>query len=63
MSADFGAPAPYPENEVGAGMHRRKFGYPDVLKQPHDRELALLIDQGVISQNGEVEMQRSGHAD
>jgi hypothetical protein len=45
------------QDQVGARMHRGKPGYPDVLKQPEDGQFALLIDQGVIRENGEIEVQ------
>lgn len=57
MGADFRAPPTHPQDQVSARVDRGKLGYPDVLKQTQDRELALLIDQGVVSQDGEVEMQ------
>ena len=58
VSADFGSPAAHSENQVSARVDCGKLRYPDVLKQPQNRELSLLIDQGVISQYGEIEMQR-----
>jgi hypothetical protein len=57
MGADFRAPATHPQHQVSARVDRWKLGNPDVLKQAQNRELTLLIDQGVVSQNGEVEMQ------
>jgi len=59
MDTDLGAPAPYPQNEVGAGIHRRKVGEPDVLKDAKYAQLALLIDQGIIGHHGKIEMQLS----
>jgi hypothetical protein len=31
--------------------------YPDVLKEAQNRELAVLVDQGVVGEDGEVEEQ------
>lgn len=42
---------------MGARVHRREARHPDVLKQPKDRELALLIDQRVIREDREIELQ------
>jgi hypothetical protein len=42
---------------MGAGAHRRKAGEPDVLENAQNAELALLVDQRVIGDEGEVEMQ------
>jgi hypothetical protein len=42
---------------VGPGADRGELGEPDVLEDPQDAELSLLIDQGVIRDQGEVEMQ------
>jgi hypothetical protein len=53
--ADLGAPTAEAEHQVGAGMHRREVGHPDMLEQPEHRQLALLVDEGVVCQDGEVE--------
>jgi hypothetical protein len=42
---------------VGPGMHRRKPTDPHVLENAEDRKLALLVDQGVVSQDREVDLQ------
>jgi hypothetical protein len=42
---------------VGAGADRREAGNPHVLKDAQHAELALLVDQGVVRDDGEVEMQ------
>jgi hypothetical protein len=54
---DLGAPAAEPEHQVGAGMNGGEVGYPDMLEQPQDRKLALLIDEGVVGQDREIEEQ------
>ena len=46
-------------HQVGAGIHRRKIGEPDVLKDAEYAQLALLIDQGIIGHHGKIEMQLS----
>lgn len=38
-------------------MHRRKALHPDVLEQANDRQLALLIEERVVGENGEVDLQ------
>ena len=63
MHPDFGAPAPYPQDQVGARIHRREVGEPDVLKDAEYAQLALLIDQGVVRDDREVEVQGSGDSD
>jgi hypothetical protein len=59
MDPDLGTPAPHPEHQVGAGVHRREIGQPHVLEHAEHAELALLIDQGVIGNDGKIEMQVS----
>jgi hypothetical protein len=54
---DLGPPPPDPEHQVGAGTDRREFGQPDVLKDAEDAQLALLVDQGVVGRQREVEVQ------
>jgi hypothetical protein len=57
VDPDLGAPAPDPEHQVGAGVHRRKIREPHVLEHAQHAQLALLIDQGVVGNDGEIEMQ------
>jgi hypothetical protein len=57
VNADLGAPAPYPEHQVSAGVHRGKVGEPDVLKHAEHAELSLLVNQGVVGDDGEIEVQ------
>jgi hypothetical protein len=59
MDADLGAPPPDPKHQVGAGVHRREVGQPYVLEHAEHTELALLIDQGVVGNNGEIKVQFS----
>jgi hypothetical protein len=59
MHPDLSASAPYPQNQVGAGVHRRKIGEPDVLKDAEYAQLALLVDQGIVGDHGKIEMQLS----
>jgi hypothetical protein len=63
MNADLGAAPPNPKHQVCPGIHRREIGEPDVLKHAEHAELALLIDQGVVRDDREVEVQGSGDSD
>jgi hypothetical protein len=40
-----------------ARMDRREIGDPDVLEDPQDGELSLLVDEGVVGEDREVESQ------
>jgi hypothetical protein len=57
MDADLGAAAPHPEDQVGAGADRRELGEPDVLEDAQDAELPLLVDQGIVGGQREIEVQ------
>ena len=59
VDSDLGAPAANPKHQVGAGIYRGKVGEPDVLKHAEHAELALLIDQGVVGDDCEIEVQGS----
>jgi hypothetical protein len=59
MDPDLGASAAHSKHQVGAGVHRREIGQPDVLEHAEHTELALLIDQCIVGNNGEIEMQFS----
>jgi hypothetical protein len=63
MNANLGAPSPNPEHQVSPGIYRREIGEPDVLKHAEHAEFALLIDQGVVRDDREVEVQGSGDSD
>jgi hypothetical protein len=57
MNADLGSPASHPQDQVGPGTDRREVGDPDMLKDAKHTQLALLIDEGIIGDQGKVEMQ------
>jgi hypothetical protein len=57
MDSDLGPPPPHPEHQVGAGTDGREAGQPDVLKDSEDAELALLVDEGIVGDDGEIEVQ------
>jgi hypothetical protein len=59
VNSDLGTPSANPKHQVGAGIYRREIGEPHVLKHAEHTELALLIDQGVVSDYREIEMQLS----
>lgn len=63
MNSDLGSPSADSEHQVSARIDRRKVGEPDVLKHAEHAELALLIDQGVVGDNREIEVQGSGDSD
>jgi hypothetical protein len=54
---DFRASAAHPEYEMRARMDGRECGNPDVLKQTQHGEFALLVDQGIVGEHGEVQEQ------
>jgi hypothetical protein len=60
MNTDLGATPPNPEHQVSPGVYRREIGEPDVLKHAEHAELALLVDQGIVRDDCEVEVQGSG---
>jgi hypothetical protein len=57
VNADFRATPADSEDQMGTGVHRGEVGEPDMLEHPEHTQLSLLIDQGVISDNGKVEVQ------
>jgi hypothetical protein len=59
MHPDLGSAATNPEHQVGARIHRWEVREPDMLKHAEDTELSLLVDQGVIGDDREIEMQVS----
>jgi hypothetical protein len=59
VSTDLGPPPAHPEDQVRARMQGRELRYPDVLEEAEDRKLAVLVDQGVIGEDREVEEQVS----
>jgi hypothetical protein len=42
---------------MGPGVQGGEPRHPDVLKESQNRELAVLVDQGVVGEDGEVEEQ------
>jgi len=63
VDADFRSPPSHPEHQMCPRVNRRKPADPHVLKDAEDRQLALLIDEGVIGENCKVDLQNSGHPD
>ena len=55
MGADLHPFAANPKHEVGAGVDRGKGLDPHVLKDPHHGELPVLIHQGVVGENREID--------
>ena len=62
VNPDLSPPTADPEHQVGARIHRGKVGQPDVLEHAEHAELALLIDQGVVGDDREIEMQGSANS-
>jgi hypothetical protein len=63
VCADFG-PAPWhAKHQVGAWVDSWKVREPDMLKHAEHTELALLVDQGIVGDNSEVEVQGSADSD
>jgi hypothetical protein len=54
---DFRTPAPDPQHQMRPRVQGGEARYPDVLKEAQNRELAVLVDQGVVGEDGEVEEQ------
>jgi hypothetical protein len=59
VNPDLGAPAPHSKHQVGPRVYRGEIGEPDVLKHAKHAEFALLVDQGVVGDDREVEIQFS----
>ena len=57
VDSDLGTSSTDPQHEMGAGTDGREAGEPDVLEDAKNAELSLLIDEGVIGDEREVEMQ------
>jgi hypothetical protein len=51
------AATPYSQHQMGSRMHGRKPADPYVLEDAENGELALLVDQGVISDDRKVYLQ------
>jgi hypothetical protein len=63
MNPDLRAPPANAEHEVSAGVHRGEVREPDVLEHAEHAEFALLINQGVVGDDGKIEMQGSDDPD
>ena len=59
MFADFRASPAHPQDQMSPRVHGRELGHPHMLEQAQHGELALLINQGVVGEDGEVEQQVS----
>jgi hypothetical protein len=57
VDADLRASSANPQHEVRARTDGREAGKPDVLEDAENAELSLLIDEGVVGDEREVEMQ------
>src|SRR5688572_10490660 len=57
VHSDLRAAPPDPEHQMGARADGRELGQPDVLEDAQHAELALLVDEGVVRGEGEIEMQ------
>src|SRR6266849_5602914 len=55
--ADLGALSLEAEHQVQTGVHGGELLHPDVLEDPQHRELARLIDDRIVGDDGEVEVQ------
>jgi hypothetical protein len=61
--ADFGPPPPHAKHQMGARVDGWEVREPDVLKHAEHAELALLVDQGIVGDDGKVEVQGSADSD
>jgi len=57
--ADLGALTPEPQDQVQPRVRGGKLLHPDVLEHPQDGDLPGLVDEGVVGDDGEVEVQRT----
>jgi hypothetical protein len=63
VCADFGPAPSHAKHQVGAWVDSWKVREPDMLKHAEHTELALLVDQGIVGDNSEVEVQGSADSD
>ena len=63
VCADFRPSPSHPQDQVGARVDRGEVRKPDVLKHSEHAELALLVNQGVVGDDSEVEVQSSADSD
>ena len=61
--ADLGALPLEAEYQVQAGVHGGELLHPDVLEDPQHGQLARLIDDRVVGDDGEIEVQESDDPD
>ena len=59
MLADLRALAPQPQHQVQARVHGGELLHPDVLVHAQDGDLPDLVDEGVVRDDGEIELQRT----
>jgi hypothetical protein len=57
VAADLGSLAPHPDHQVGARVHGGKLLDPDVLEDAQHGKLAVLVDQGVVGEDREIDVQ------
>ena len=55
MIAKLGASSPEMQHQVRPRVHRRELLYGDVPPDPEHRELAALVEQGIVAKEGEVD--------
>jgi hypothetical protein len=63
VCANFRTTPPHAKHQVGPRVDGWKVREPDMLKHPEHAELSLLIDQGVVGDDSEVEVQGSADSD
>jgi hypothetical protein len=54
---DFIALRAQPHHEVGARVHRRKPAHPHVPEDAKHRQLALLVEEGIVGEDRKVDVQ------
>jgi hypothetical protein len=59
MNPDLGSPPPHSQDQVRPGADGWEVGDPDMLKDAEHTQLALLVDEGIIGDEREIEMQLS----
>ena len=63
MLTDLRAPPLETEDQVQPRVHRGELLHPDMLENSQNRELARLIDDRVIGDDGEIEMHETSPVD
>ena len=59
VDADLGAPSPNPKHQVSAGANCGEIGQPHMLEDSQHAQLSLLINEGVVGDESEIEVQLS----